>query len=144
MALLSSHLTFLQSTVPQATVTSLYRQIASRLSTHILQREITFRGRNRISPTVGKMIMAECELWAETCRLALSRAGATRAEAPWRTLLQAGRLVGIDGDQLQKVSAATFGATQDHDWERVLIEVIGLSELSREEVGQVLHSRSDF
>lgn len=88
--------------------------------------------------------MAECELWAETCRLALSRAGATRAEAPWRTLLQAGRLVGIDGDQLQKVSAATFGATQDHDWERVLIEVIGLSELSREEVGQVLHSRSDF
>lgn len=109
-----------------------------------MQREIIFRGRTKITSLQGKIIMADCELWAETCRIALPRAGAARVEAPWRSLLQAGRMVGVDGEGFQKVSDVTFGAADDGEWEKTLIEVVGLSELGREEVGQILHSRADL
>lgn len=143
IALLSSHLTFLQSTLPQGTVTSVYRTVASQLATHILNRQILYRGRSRITPDQGKVIMAECELWAETCRLALAKSGAGRTEAPWRGLLEAGRIVGADGEAWTKIVDSTFGVLNDEEWEKVLIEMVGFSELGREDVGQVIRSRTD-
>ena len=143
IALLSSHLTFLQATLPQTTVTSIYRTVASRLATHILHRQILYSGRSRITPVKGKVIMAECELWAETCRLALAKTGAGRTEAPWRGLLEAGRIVGADGEAWTKIVDSTFGVLNDEEWEKVLTEMVGFSELGREDVGQVIRSRTD-
>ncbi|KAK7694298.1 hypothetical protein QCA50_001480 [Cerrena zonata] len=143
IALLSSHLTFLQSTLPQKTVTSIYRTVASRLATHILHRQILYRGRSRITPDQGKVIMAESELWAETCRLALAKSGTGRTEAPWRGLLEASRIVGADGEAWRKIVDSTFGVLNDEEWEAVLTEMVGFSELGREDVGQVIRSRTD-
>ncbi|PSR80710.1 hypothetical protein PHLCEN_2v6626 [Hermanssonia centrifuga] len=142
IALLSSHLTYLQSSLPQATVTTLYRRIASHLATHILQRAIMYRGCARISPQEGKTIMTECELWVETCRHALSRSSG-RAEAPWRPLLQAGRIVGAQGDSWRRIVDATLGRTTDQDWETVMLDAVGLAELSREDVSQAVKARAD-
>lgn len=142
IALLSSQLTFLQSALPQTTVTSLYRRIASHLATHILQRAIMYRGRARITPLEGKMILTEAELWVQTCRYALSRAPA-RAEAPWRSLLQAARVVGAQDGQWERIVDATFGTASDADWEQEMREVVGLAELSREEVSQIIRTRTD-
>ncbi|KAI0786115.1 RINT-1 family protein [Abortiporus biennis] len=147
IALLSSHLTFLQSTLPSLTVTSLYRKIASRLSNHILQREITYRGRTRLTPAQGKVIQAEAELWVETCKFALSKGASinvVRAEVPWRKLTEAARIVGSEGDVWKKICEATLGGVNDEDWEQVIVDVVGVSELTREEVGQVLRTRVDF
>ena len=107
-----------------------------------MQRAITYRGRARISPQEGRTILAECELWVETCRIALSR-GPGRAEAPWRPLLQAARIVGAQGDAWTKVVDITLGPASDEEWETAMTELVGYAELGREEVSQILRSRTD-
>ncbi|KAI0935935.1 hypothetical protein AcW1_000312 [Taiwanofungus camphoratus] len=143
IALLSSHLSFLQTTLAPVIITSLYRRIGARLSSHILQRQILYRGRGRISPQEGKAIMAESELWVETCQLALARTERARVESPWRQLLQASRLVGAEGIVWQEVVDATLGVSGDQQWEEVMLETVGFAELGREEAGQILRTRAD-
>lgn len=143
LALLSSEVSFLHSTLPSRTVATLYRRIASRLASHILQRQIFYRGRGRIDLQEGKAILAESELLVETCQIALSPADRNRAEAPWRQLLQASRLIALEGNQWQKVVDSTFGVTADQEWEDVMLDIVGTTELSREEVSQVLRTRED-
>ncbi|KAF9821810.1 hypothetical protein IEO21_00240 [Rhodonia placenta] len=143
VALLSSQLTFLQSSLPRAMVTTLYRRMATRLSAHILSRQFQYRGRGRLSPQDGKAILAETELWVETCQVALAGSERPRVEAPWRRLLQASRLVGADGNKWQRVVDSTFGATEDSDWEAVMLDTVGCAELDRDEVGQILRTRWD-
>ncbi|KAI9068018.1 RINT-1 family protein [Trametes sanguinea] len=106
LALLSSHLTFLRGTLPRTTSTSLYRRIASRLATHLLQRQILYRGRARASLSEGKAVLAEAELWVETARTALKEER-TRVEAPWRAYLEAARLLGGEGEGWARVAGAT-------------------------------------
>lgn len=101
-----------------------------------------YRGRARITPKEGRIILAECELWVETCRHALSKFAA-RAEAPWRSLLQAGRIVGAQDESWSKIMDATFGAVDDQQWEAVMTDVVGLSEMSREDVSRVVRTRVD-
>ena len=143
IALLSSHLSFLQSVLPQATTINVYRRVASHLASHVLQRSILYRGRGRVSPQEGKLILAESELWVETCRVALGRGERTRIEGPWRKLLQASRLVGLEGQAWQTAVDVTLGVTGDAEWEDSMIETVGFAELSREETGQVLRIRTD-
>ncbi|KAI0639075.1 TIP-1 family-domain-containing protein [Trametes polyzona] len=142
LALLSSHLTFLRGTLPRTTTTSLYRRIASQLSTHLLQRQVLFRGRSRASVSEGKAVLAEAELWVETARAAL-KTERGRVEAPWRAYLQAARLLAGEGKEWDKVIEATFGTMADTEWEEVMLESVGLCELPREEVQQVLRRRED-
>lgn len=141
IALLSSQLTLLQSTLPRMIATALYRRTASHLASHILQRAIMYRGRARISPQEGRTILAECELWVETCRLALHGPG--RVEAPWRSLLQAARIVGAQGDEWQKVVDVTLGTATDEEWEAVVLDLVGFAEIGREEMGQIIRTRTD-
>ncbi|KAH8100492.1 RINT-1 family protein [Cristinia sonorae] len=144
IATLSGHLTFLQSTLPQKTVGNIYRRIASRLALHIMQRQVIYRGRTKLTAQQGKVILAEFELWAETCRLALARIPAMRSEAPWRSLLEAGRIVAADGERWRGIVQSTFGMNQDQEWEKNMLELVGFAELSREEVGQIIRTRADF
>lgn len=142
LALLSSHLSFLRGTLPRATVTSLYRRIASRLSTHLIQRQILYRGRARATLQESKTVLAEAELWVETCRVALKEERG-RVEAPWRPFLQAARLLAAEGDAWAKVMDATFGMASDGEWEEVMLDAVGLCEFPREEVQGILRRRED-
>jgi RAD50-interacting protein 1 len=146
ISLLSSHLAFLQSVLPLKMLTDLYRRVATRLSTHVLQRMIMYRGRGRIGQREARKIMNECELWLETCRLALrgARAGTGRmVEGPWRKLVEAGRLVAVQGREWERIRELTFGVAEDEEWEQGVLDVVGMSELTREEVGRVLQTRVD-
>ncbi|TFY56888.1 hypothetical protein EVJ58_g7365 [Rhodofomes roseus] len=143
LAVLSSEVSFLHSILSARTAATLYRRIASRLASHILQRQIFYRGRGRIGLQEGKAILAESELFVETCQIALARSDRNRAEAPWRQLLQASRLIALEGIRRQKVLDSTFGVTDDQEWEEVMLEAVGATELNREEVGQVLRTRED-
>lgn len=144
IALLASHLGFLRSTLPQITVTSLYRRIASRLSDYILNRQILYRGRHRLTIAQGRTVCAECELWVETCQSALAASsGRARIEVPWLRLLEAARLVAVDGEAFQKLVSATFGMNDDVQWESLVEGAVGICEMNREDVGQILRTRED-
>ncbi|KAJ7071449.1 RINT-1 family protein [Mycena amicta] len=139
ISLLSTHLTYLRTTLPQNTMTAIYRRIASRLAEHILQRQILYRG--QISRQDGKSIHAECELWVETCQTGLGGAlggGRVRVERPWLRLLQAGRLLGLEGDSWNTARDGTFGARGADEWEELMLDLCGASELTREEVHRII------
>jgi RAD50-interacting protein 1 len=142
IALLSSHLSFLRTTLPRTVLITLYRRIASRISEHILHREIMYRGRHRITASEGKAIAAECELWVETCQAALvSSASRNTVEAPWLKLLQGGRLVGLESPELRKALDETFGPHGDEAWEAYLLQLVGVCEFGRDVVGVILNLR---
>ncbi|KAJ7102352.1 TIP-1 family-domain-containing protein [Mycena belliarum] len=145
ISLLSTHLTYLRTTLPRTVMTALYRRTSVRLAEHILQRQILYRG--HISGREGKSIHAECELWVETCHAGLGGAlsgGRNRVQAPWLKLLQAGRLVGLEDELWEKVGHVTFGTQSQEEWEDLMLEATGASEISREEVRRILKSRDDL
>nr|VWO99552.1 N/A [Ganoderma boninense] len=142
LALFSSHLTFLRAALPRATVTALYRQIATRIGSHLMQRQILYRGHARATLPEAKTVLAEAELWVETCRVALKE-DRGRVEAPWRPLLQAARLLAAEGDAWQKIIDSTFGFSNDSEWEEAILDIVGLCEFPREEVQGILRKRED-
>lgn len=144
IALLSTHLSYLRATLHLASVNTLYRRIAGRLSEHIMQRQITYRG--NVSLAEAKQIHAECELWVDTSSGALAGAlggGRSRVEGPWAKLLEAGRLIDLEGEGWDRAIHSTFSpTTPPEEWESVIMELSGFSELSRDDVGRILRRRS--
>ncbi|KAF8446227.1 TIP-1 family-domain-containing protein [Boletus edulis BED1] len=150
VALLSSHLAFLRNTLPASVVTRLYRRTASRISEHVLQRQVLFRpgltrgaARNGLTRTQARVVQAECELWAETSQVAMNTSRA-RIEKPWSRLLAAGRLLGADLQQHEKLLDAIFGGKSD-GWEELLdnVTALGSGGLGMDEVKTVLRLRDD-
>ena len=146
VSLFSSYLVYFQSSLSTRMVSDLYRKITARISNAVLQKVIFQRGPGRVSVKEGRAIATECELWLETSRAALSGGGrgvGRLVEGPWRRLVEAGRLLALQGPEWDRIKALTFGTTGDDDWEQGILEVVGLSELRRDEVQAVLRIRMD-
>jgi hypothetical protein len=76
--------------------------------------------------------------------VALSRSsGRARVEAPWLGLLEGGRLIAAEGLAWEKLVDVTFGMGDDVEWEEVVEGVVGVCEIKREQVAQVLRIRED-
>ena len=58
-------------------------------------------------------------------------------------MLQAARVVGAQDSEWTRIVDATFGTASDREWEEVMTEVVGFAELSREEVTQIIRTRTD-
>ena len=149
VSLFSSYFAYFRSSLSSRMFADLYRKTAARISDVILQKMIVGRGTGRVSVKVGKSIATECELWLETSRAALSGGGGsgrgvTRlVEGPWKRLVEAGRLLALQGSEWDRVRALTFGTARDDDWEQGILEVVGFSDLRRDEVQTVLRTRMD-
>ena len=101
-----------------------------------------YRGRTRISLLEAKTVLAEAELWVETCRVALKEERG-RVEAPWRPFLQAAKLIATEGEAWQRLIDSTFGYMNDSEWEEMILDTVGLCEFPREEVQGILRRRED-
>ncbi|KAI0320451.1 RINT-1 family protein [Amylostereum chailletii] len=145
LASFSAHIFALRRALPQTTTMSLYRRIVTRLSMHIVQRAVLYRRAHHITLDSGRLLQGECELWLETARQALSMATTPRSriEAPWRRLLQAVRVVGAEGERWQSLLNTTFGTMSDVEWGEKISELVGGSELTREEVCIIARTRTD-
>ena len=147
VSLFSSYLTYFQSSLSTRLLTDLYRKIAGRISNVLLENMVFHRGGGRIGLKQGRALATECEVWVETSRAALTGAGgrgvARMVEGPWRRFVQAGRLLALQGAEWDRIKDLTFGTTGDEDWERAILEVIGFSELRRDQVQSVLRIRLD-
>lgn len=73
----------------------------------------------------------------------MSLAGSIRrVEMPWERLLEAGRLLSLTGDAFeQAVNAVRLG---DEEEGKKLAEAVDISELSSDEIMQILSVREDF
>ena len=110
-----------------------------------MQRQILYRG--HFSLQRGKVVTAECELWVETCNVALEgrlSGGRYRVEMPWLRLLQAGRLVGLEGDEWLTVRSAVLRDMPGEEWATLMVQITGASELDKEEVCNVVQRREDY
>lgn len=150
VSLFSSYLVYFQSSLSTRMLSDLYRKIAARISSVVLHRMVFQRGLGSVSVKEGRAIATECELWLETSRAALSGGGGSGGrgvgrlvEGPWRRLVEVGRLLALQGSELDRIKALTFGTTGDDDWEQGILEVVGFSELRRDEVQTVLRIRVD-
>ena len=142
LSILSSHLTALRRTLPRANINSIYRRIGSHLDTHILQRAILYRRPREVTDVERKALQREIELWVETCRLALPGAG-ERVEVPWRRLVQAGRVLGADGEVWMRILKVSFDDVGLEEWETKMVELMDGVELSREEIRMIARTRED-
>jgi hypothetical protein len=122
---------------------ALYRRICSRIADHILQREILHRGRGQVNLKEGRAILAEYELWIETCYAALSGVDRNRVMAPWLVFLQAATMVSVEGEARDRLMHVVFGATTG-EWEDTMVEIIGVSEMAKEVAAKVLRIREDY
>ncbi len=81
----------------------------------------------------------------ETCQGAVGGGlpgGRTRVEAPWLKLLQAARLVALEGDLWDGITNSD--STSQEEWEDIMRNVTGHSELSRGVVERILRCREDY
>jgi hypothetical protein len=141
IACLSSHLSFLRKNLPSGIVTSIYRQTATHISTHILQRAILSRGKGRLSMQDGKALLDESNFWIESCRLALSST-VRKPENPWKALLDSCKLLSLDKDMFRRaVNIVNLG--NDSQFDQLKAD-LGLNEMNAENVLDVLRVRDDF
>lgn len=149
VSLFSSYLAYFQSSLSTKMAADLYRKISGRISNVVFEGVVMRRGVGGITLKEGRAIATESEVWVETSRAALSGGGGggrgiTRLiEGPWRRLIQAGRLLALYGAEWDRIRDITFGTAGDEEWERGIFEVMGFSELRRDEVQAVLRTRAD-
>ena len=126
--------------LPLSTTTTLYRRIASEISSHILQRGLLYRGRGRLTTSNGNLALVECNMWIEACRAALGPS-VRRAERPWADLSEASKILALDKNAFSTVSNVVLIGS-DQSFQQAMDE-LDIEGLSREEATSIIRLRED-
>ncbi|CED85107.1 ER to golgi transport protein/RAD50-interacting protein 1 [Phaffia rhodozyma] len=164
LRILSTHLTYLSTRLPPTTLSSIYRRVVSHLTTHLTHRTI-FGGWSKFTCLGGRALRRELDGWIDTSKAALG-GKVKRPEGPWRRLTDIARVLSIPSDEGNDADA---DADEDDgfaeeitgkDGERITLSVVkdtlaresdeglrdrlGLVELDKREVIEVLRRRIDW
>jgi len=140
---LSSHLSTL-SLMPPIAKSRVYRRIVSHLTNHISQRAV-YAGWSRFSQVGGQDFASEVKDWINTSK-ELDLPGTAGAEAPWRTLREAGTILSLPNDAEE--DEPTFGQAMAVAWSdseeslKRWRERTGMS-MGREEMKALLRRRAE-
>ncbi|EJT98224.1 hypothetical protein DACRYDRAFT_71286 [Dacryopinax primogenitus] len=137
---LTSHLTLLSRPLPTSFLTTLYRQITSRLCSHILSRAVLHTGRGRYTPESGVMFTRESLAWVEVCQGAVG-SRVPRVGRTWERLVDAGVILGLDAAEFGAAMRLVWGGS-DKEFSEWKVK-LGVNAMSREEVMEVMRARSD-
>ena len=89
----------------------------------------------------GKVLLEECRLWIESCRLALGPS-VRKAEAPWKTLLDSSRLLSLEKDVFQRaVNVVNLG--NDTQLEELKSD-LDIGDMTPEMILDTLQVRDDY
>lgn len=137
---LSSHLASLSQSLPGPVAATLYRRISSTWGGVILQRRVLQRGIGRLSLVEAKIIVEECLLWIQACKMTMGRS-VRRVEGPWARLLDAMKLLTLEQDQFRIAVDRIFNT--DADGLEKLRDDLEVSQLDLGELIEVVRLRED-
>jgi len=133
--------TFIASTLPASSVMILYRQVASSISSYLVDRMVFQQSRGKIAPSDTTVLATEYRLWIECSKQAVGKT-VRRIDVPWERLRDAASLIGVAvQDFVPLVRVARDG---DPDKFQASMEQLGVTSYSQAEVKQVLRLRTDF
>lgn len=133
-------MTFIASVLPAASVTILYRQVVSSLSTYVVDRMIIHLSRGKLDPENAGVLAMEYQLWVECSKQSVGRL-VRRIEVPWERLRDAATILGMNRDDFSKLVEATWSGSKDLFEEA--LRSAGVSSFEQNDVRQVLRLRSD-
>lgn len=89
----------------------------------------------------GKIMLDECSLWIESCRIALG-SSTRRPDAPWKALLNSCKLLSLDSDTFQQaVNMINLG--NDTQFEQLKAD-LDIDDMDAEKALEILRVRDDF
>jgi len=134
-------LAFIASVLPTSSVTILYRQIASSISSHLVDRMVFQHSRGKIDPSDATALATEYRLWIECSKQAVGKI-VRKIDVPWERLRDAASLLGLTTEDF----ASLLQVTRDGkpDMFQGSMEQLGVASYSPADVKQVLRLRTDF
>ncbi|PVG00291.1 hypothetical protein CPB86DRAFT_805974 [Serendipita vermifera] len=138
---LQQHLTYMVTVLPASSVTILYRQIASSISSFLVERMIFQQSRGKLEPSESGVPATEYQLWIECCKQSVGRV-VRKIDVPWERLRDATIVLAAGAEEF-----AAFGrtlASSDQKKFEETIESIGATSLSPLQAKQIARVRTDY
>ena len=133
-------LAFIASTLPGSSVTILYRQIASSISSYLVDRMVFQQSRGKVASSNGMALTVEYRLWIECSKQAVGKT-VRKIDVPWERLRDAATLVGLPTEELNSVTRVIRDGKADQFQESM--EQLAVTSYSQAEVKHLLRVRTD-
>lgn len=131
---------FIASLLPSSSVTILYRQIATLISSHIVDRVVFHQSRGKLAPENVSALAMEYQLWIECSKQAVGRM-VRRVEVPWERLRDATTLLESNPEEFSDLARVAWEGKPEEFEEAV--SRLGTSSFNQTEVRQLLRLRTD-
>jgi hypothetical protein len=129
------------SMLPASSVTILYRQIGTSISSFLVERMIFQQSRGKLEPSESGVPATEYQLWIECCKQSVGRI-VRKIDIPWERLRDATTILAASPEEF-----AAFGRTlssNDQQKFEEAIESIGATSLSPLQAKQIARVRTDY
>jgi hypothetical protein len=131
---------FIASVLPASSVTILYRQIASSIAAHLVDRVVLHQTRGKIAPDNVGVLSMEYQLWIECSKQSVGRM-VRRVEVPWERLRDATRLLEASPKEFSSLVQVTWDGRPDAFEDAM--KKLGAGSFTQSEARRVLRLRSD-
>lgn len=133
-------LAFIASTLPASSVTILYRQIASSISSYLMDKMVFQQSRGKVTPHDAAALATEYRLWIECSRQAVGKT-VRKLDVPWERFRDAAALIDVSAEEFGPLTRAVRDGNSEVFQEAM--ERLTVSCYSQAEASHVLRLRTD-